>query len=153
MIDRRNKIEKKARVLVVEHEEVKLVSITALFLQAGLRVDTAKHGKDAIEAVKNTADHQPFDFILMDLDVPNINELEASRKILSMLPIALSVPIILLVKPGMTDKLQHRNNVAAIIERPLSSDKLHSAISEIDIRIAHDVKKASGGLEAALGSL
>ena len=145
--------EKRSRVLIIEQEDIKMISISALFLGAGLRVDTAKHGREAIEMINNSINQQPFDIIFMDLDIPGLDKLELNRKVLSMLPVALKIPLVLLIKPGFDDKIPYQDNIAGIIEKPLTPDNLFSAISGINTRIAMDIKEAAKGFAASLGSI
>ncbi len=65
------------RVLLVEDNEINQQVAQELLGQAGLRVTTVSNGRKAIEAVLG----QRFDFVLMDIQMPEMNGLDATRHI------------------------------------------------------------------------
>jgi signal transduction histidine kinase/CheY-like chemotaxis protein len=77
------------RVLVVDDEPVNREVAQKLLESVGLIVDTAEDGAEAIEM----ADRTGYAAIFMDMQMPNINGLEATRLIL-LLPEYKHVPII-----------------------------------------------------------
>ncbi len=79
------------RVLMVEDDAVSREVFCTLLEEAGLAVDTAENGVDAVEQ----ASGQPFDIILMDLQLPGIGGLEATQRIRKLTGYA-EVPILAL---------------------------------------------------------
>jgi CheY-like chemotaxis protein len=70
------------RVLVVDDQPLNRSVIAAKLQKLGVRVDTASHGLDAVEACR-AASH---DLVLMDLQMPVMDGLEAARLILAQGP-------------------------------------------------------------------
>ncbi|NDV19027.1 response regulator [Pseudodesulfovibrio sp. JC047] len=68
---------KGARVLVVEDDLVNQRYIIRLLEKMGCNVVLAENGADAIEALKE----RPFDIIFMDVEMPTMNGIEATRRI------------------------------------------------------------------------
>jgi two-component system sensor histidine kinase/response regulator len=66
-----------ARILVVDDEPVNREVATMLLEDAGLTVDTADDGEQAVAMARNT----PYAAILMDMQMPRLDGLEATRQI------------------------------------------------------------------------
>ena len=64
-----------ARVLLVDDDVRNIYALTALLDEAGLRVTPARDGKEAIACFQR----EPFDLILMDMAMPNMDGYTATR--------------------------------------------------------------------------
>lgn len=62
-------------VLVAEDDEVSQQTITAMLAKVGLETEIATNGREAVEMVSGTE----YDLILMDIQMPEVNGLDATR--------------------------------------------------------------------------
>ena len=90
-----------AHVLLVEDNELNQQVAQEFLAKGGLRVTVANNGRDALEWVRRTA----FDAILMDVHMPVMDGLEATRRIRA-LPVGGGLPIIAMTAAAMPDDRQ-----------------------------------------------
>jgi CheY-like chemotaxis protein len=88
-------------VLVVDDNPVNLAVARALVSRAGYQVQTATNGRDALVAVQA----QTFAAVLMDVMMPEMDGLEATRQIRALDSPARDVPIIALTASAMPEEL------------------------------------------------
>jgi PAS domain S-box-containing protein len=69
------------RILLAEDNDLNLQLMTLMFQQLGFEFEVAQNGAEAVEKVKN----QEFDVVLMDVQMPLKNGLEATREIRTLL--------------------------------------------------------------------
>ena len=65
------------KILLVEDNELNLQLMRMMFEQLGFQFDVAKNGLEALEMV----DAKSYDVVLMDVQMPLMNGLEATKKI------------------------------------------------------------------------
>jgi CheY-like chemotaxis protein len=65
------------RILVVDDDALGRRLMHLILTREGHHVDVAANGLEALEAVK----HNPFDIVFMDLHMPDMGGMEASRQI------------------------------------------------------------------------
>ncbi len=121
------------RALVVEDNELN-AEIAQEFLQAeGVFVTCAENGQKAVEAVKNSGDNM-YDFILMDINMPVMNGIDASKAIRKLeIPQANSVPIFgISANIDGEDDLQLKDaGMDGFLGKPIEISALLALLSEI----------------------
>jgi CheY-like chemotaxis protein len=71
------------KVLVVEDNQISFKLMLAVLSQVNVEVVHALNGRDAIDLCK---DDHPFDLVLMDMQMPEVNGLDATRTIKQLHP-------------------------------------------------------------------
>jgi PAS domain S-box-containing protein len=89
--------ERKLRLLLVEDNAVNQRVAQLILEKAGHEVDTVDSGRKAIEAVKSSA----YDVVLMDIQMADIDGIEATKRIRAMPPPAGEVPIVALTASAL----------------------------------------------------
>ena len=114
-----------ARVLLAEDNEINREIAVAMLERAGMRVDTAADGNEAVQR----AAAQRYDLVLMDLHMPGADGTEATRRI-RRLPAHAHTPIV-----ALTANTFHEDRLACaaagmddFLTKPVSPETLYSAL-------------------------
>ena len=120
-------------LLVVEDNELNLEIASTLLKEAGFAVDTAENGKIAVEKVE-AASADRYDLILMDIQMPEMDGYEATRRIRA-LPDAkkAALPIVAMTANAFEDDRKNalRAGMNGHIAKPLDIQKLFQVLSEL----------------------
>jgi CheY-like chemotaxis protein/CHASE3 domain sensor protein len=112
------------RVLVVEDDVRNIFALSSVLEPKGAKVEIARNGREALEHLER---HPGIDLVLMDIMMPEMDGLEATRRIRQQSRFA-RLPIIALTAKAMVD--DRENCIAAgandYIAKPLDVDKLLS---------------------------
>jgi CheY-like chemotaxis protein len=117
-----------ARVLVVEDEPVNRMAVTLLLKRLGLAPTAAESGRAALRLLAR----QPFDCVLMDIQMPGMDGLETTRRIRAAAPGTWDprIPVLALTAHAMKGD-QERFLAAGMdgyIAKPVDMDELRRAI-------------------------
>ena len=118
-------------MLVVEDDVRNLFAVTAILEPQGVTVQIARNGREAIQAIENSAGDLAgkIDLVLMDVMMPEMDGLTATRE-LRHRPEWRKLPIIMLTAKAMRD--DQENCIAAgandYLAKPLDVEKLLSLV-------------------------
>jgi len=114
------------RVLVVEDNPTNRLIATRMLQQLGARVETADDGGEGVQAVGRSA----FDLIFMDIQMPVMDGLEATRRIRAMAEPVRSTPILAMTANAMSHQAESylAAGMNGIVAKPLSPAALVAQI-------------------------
>jgi two-component system, sensor histidine kinase and response regulator len=115
------------RILVVEDNQVNQLLATVLLSKAGHRIDIAANGLEALGAVSS----RRYDLILMDVQMPEMDGIEATKRIRAMAGAARDIPIIAMTANAMKGD---RERLLAVgmndyVSKPIDKGQLFLAIA------------------------
>ncbi len=129
-------------ILVVDDNPDNLKIVQFILADSGATLVTAQNGREALDAViAADADHQPYDIILLDMQMPVLDGFETARRLRRR---GLRIPIIALTAYAMTDD-QERCLAAgcdAHVAKPIDPETLYQAIT--NLMDGHQDKQTSG---------
>ena len=144
-------------ILLAEDNQVNQALISALLARLDHRVTIVGDGLQAVEAVAR----ERFDLILMDVRMPNMDGLDATREIRAMAGETGSIPIVGVTADAMTDRQEvfRAAGMDGITTKPIDLGRLLATIDEVLDEVIHveampPLSANEGGEEAgALGKM
>jgi signal transduction histidine kinase/DNA-binding response OmpR family regulator/CHASE3 domain sensor protein len=119
------------RVLIVEDDARNVFALTSVLEPKGIKPQVARNGLEALSALEHSQapDQQPFDLVLMDIMMPEMDGFTAMREIRKK-PEWRRLPIIALTAKAMKDDQDRCLSAGAndYIAKPLDVEKLLSLI-------------------------
>jgi PAS domain S-box-containing protein len=117
------------RTLVVEDNATNRLVATSMLAQLGAETETADDGAQGVAAVERT----DFDLILMDIQMPVMDGVEATRRIRSLTEPKCSVPIIATTANVMAEQLvtYRQCGINGVVAKPISPAALLTEISRL----------------------
>lgn len=114
------------RILVAEDNKINQTVIIAMLEKAGHHVDVVNNGLEAVSAVMRT----PYDVILMDVQMPEMDGITATKKIRSLDGERGDMPIIALTANAMVgDREQYLEaGMTDYVSKPIEPAKLAAAL-------------------------
>ena len=114
------------RILVVEDNQVNRKFVDILLKRMGYLTSFAENGQLALERVQN----ETFDLVLMDLHMPVMNGVDATRAIRGLSHPASKLPIIALTADVMSDTHDEAiaSGVSDFVTKPVHMSRLQEAI-------------------------
>ncbi|MCB1960907.1 MAG: response regulator [Rhodocyclaceae bacterium] len=115
-----------ARVLVAEDHPVNAEIVAALLGECGCRVTLASDGRQAVEACRNGT----FDLVLMDIQMPGMDGVEATRQIRALEGEGARVPIVALTANALRDDRKAALAVGMndYLTKPVTGQRLRDAL-------------------------
>ncbi|MDR0947815.1 MAG: response regulator [Ruminococcus sp.] len=122
-------------VLIVEDNLFNREIFEELLIHEGAEVETAATGEEAVDIVDNSAIGH-FNIIFMDIDLPKMSGIEASKKIRELFrPDVRTVPIIALTANSFTDDIAvgMSQGMDAYEPKPVDISRIKNVLSLLDV--------------------
>ncbi|WP_247894215.1 hybrid sensor histidine kinase/response regulator [Azospirillum sp. B510] len=132
-----------ARILLAEDVPMNQIVTSSILCKAGHTVEVAEDGVLAVEAMRKGA----FDLVLMDMQMPRMDGLQATAAIRQLGGRKGAVPIIALTANALTEQLQLCLDVGMNdhVTKPIERDTLLSAVERwLDAGAGNDVEGDAG---------
>jgi CheY-like chemotaxis protein/HPt (histidine-containing phosphotransfer) domain-containing protein len=137
------------RILVAEDVEINRAILRATLTRQGHRLRFAVDGVQALEMLQS----EPFDLVLMDVQMPNMDGVEATRRIRQLPPPLGQIPIV-----GLTANVMARERERYLgagmddcLAKPIDWDILNAAIARFAGALsARPLPADSGGVSATM---
>lgn len=116
------------RILLAEDNATNQLVVTRLLERFGHRVDSVADGLEAVEAVRTV----PYDLVLMDMMMPRMDGVSATRAIRSMEAAVARIPIIGLTANAMTTDKEAcmLAGMSGFVTKPVTRERLIREIAE-----------------------
>ena len=116
-------------ILLAEDNKINQRFALALLHKAGHSVDTVENGHQAVDAVRRTG----YDAILMDIQMPELNGLDATRQIRMLPPPACHVAIVAMTAHAMTGAREEylAAGMDDYISKPVQAELLFVTLAKI----------------------
>ncbi|MDR1935160.1 MAG: response regulator, partial [Candidatus Accumulibacter sp.] len=116
-----------ARILLVEDNELNQQVATGILDMAAFQVDVASDGKAALDKIRKTPSGRAYDLVLMDVQMPVMDGLEATRQLRAQ---GFATPIIALTANVMQGDRERYLEIGMndYLAKPIESDKLWAVL-------------------------
>jgi two-component system, sensor histidine kinase RpfC len=135
------------QILVAEDNPTNQRVISGILERAGHRVRLANDGEQALGILE----HERFDLIVMDLNMPEVGGLDAARAYRFMDPQAAQVPIIILSADVTSEAMKEceEAGIDAFLPKPIEARKLLDTIADLVANRSADTPARKEGAETA----
>ena len=116
------------RILLAEDNAINALLTRTLLEAEGHSVDTVEDGALAVEAMKTSS----YDLIFMDMRMPNMDGLEATRKIRALSNVGRTLPIVALTANAFDDDRNacFDSGMNDFMTKPVSAEELSEKVSD-----------------------
>jgi signal transduction histidine kinase/DNA-binding response OmpR family regulator/HPt (histidine-containing phosphotransfer) domain-containing protein/CHASE3 domain sensor protein len=140
-----------ARILLAEDNEINQQIAVELLEGAGAKVKIANHGREAIEILSRGPQPPPFDVVLMDLQMPEMDGYQATTRIRSDARFS-KLPIIAMTAHATIEERQHclAAGMNDHIAKPIDPANLFETVSRFYEPSAHAAPNPATAEESGL---
>ena len=118
------------RILLVEDNEINQQVAVELLQEEGFYVTIAENGQVGVDKVKQSAEKNPFDLVLMDLQMPVMDGYDATAGIRRLDSGGATIPIIAMTADAMSGMQEHviEKGMNDYVSKPVNPSSLFDAL-------------------------
>ena len=137
------------RILVADDNQINQKFLLSLLSKAGHAVDLAENGHHAVDAVRR----KDYDLVLMDVQMPELDGLAATRQIRALDPPKSLIPIIALTANAMAGAREQylAEGMNDYISKPIRTELLMAKLAEFVPQFAVEAGTSGAATAAASG--
>jgi len=137
----------KGSILLAEDNPANQLIAQAMLERMGFQVSVVANGHEAVEALRN----RPYDLVLMDVNMPGMDGIEATRIIREMTAELFNIPIIAmtaLAMPGDREMLLSKG-MNDYVSKPVIQAELYATLVRVkkEVEARHKVQSSSQKIE------
>ncbi|MDU2064765.1 MAG: response regulator, partial [Sporomusaceae bacterium] len=121
------------RVLVVDDNSAAQKILVEYLTAMSFRATAVSSGQEAIDAIAQCSDNDPYQIVFMDWQMPSMNGVEAARRIKETVD-AQSIPAIIIVSSFDREEIHHlvdENKLDGFLAKPVLPSVLYNAMVQI----------------------
>lgn len=139
-------LQSQPHILIADDNATNRVVAQALCEMFGCTSETVEDGQEAVDAVRA----RPFDLVLMDIKMPRLDGVQATRAIRALAGDSRNVPIIALTANADPDDARQylAAGMAALVEKPIKPERLRMAMNAA---LSHETAVEAPGAARGVG--
>lgn len=114
----------KLNILLAEDNPVNQITALMILKKLGYRADTANNGQEVLSALE---DH-PYDLVLMDIQMPEMDGIEATKIIRKRWPQGPKIIVVTAFDPEICRDLCYEVGADDFLNKPMKPEELDAAI-------------------------
>ncbi|HRE41554.1 MAG TPA: response regulator [Ignavibacteria bacterium] len=120
-----------AHILIVDDNNINREVARDLLEEAELEIDEATNGKEALEKIIHSSDENPYDIVLIDLQMPIMDGYEATKKLREIEKFK-ELPVIALTADAVTGTIEKCKDVGMtdFISKPIDPKELYIKLAK-----------------------
>ncbi len=129
-------------VLGIDDNSTNRMILTRMLENFGCRIDTVPGGREGVEALLQAADHDPYNLVLLDMQMPEMDG-EQTLQLIKTNPRIRQVPVIILTSMGHRGDANRLEQMgcAGYLLKPVKQSQLNEAILAVLSRTKENARK------------
>jgi CheY-like chemotaxis protein len=136
------------RLLIVEDNRINQKVLLNILKFSGMHIDVANNGAEAVKMIKKSKNKEPYDLVLMDINMP-VMDGYAATKLIRMQPEFDTLPVVAFTALVLESEIEKMFNsgVNAFLSKPLNIGKLYTAMAMYILDMPNKYKESEDTID------